>query len=329
MIDPSVSVIIPAYRAANTIGRAVDSVLEQTCPPEEIVIVDDGSPDEDELLTALEPYTHRITLIRKPNGGAASARNLGIERSQGELIAFLDADDFWEPAKLERQLGLFRIHPEVGLIATRFFHQEPEKPRVDHSQFPDVRRFGSFPENRVVRASGEEVLRIATRVWTSTVIVRREMLRDQRFETDLGTAEDRDLWARLIASSPVYMLSEPLATAGLEPGSLSRSSVDLDFTNMIRVVRRQGDLLKSSELRYWEAVFFRLWASCHLGDGRPHAAMRPAWERLRRDPLSVEGWWIFLKSATLTYAPQRTKDRHQCPESSQPDSVAESLSSGV
>jgi glycosyltransferase involved in cell wall biosynthesis len=323
MRHPSVTVIIPAYRASGTIGRALDSLLAQTRLPDEILIVDDGSPDEKELHAALEPYGQCVTQIRKPNGGAASARNMGIERSRGELIAFLDADDYWEPTKLERQLDVLRDHPEVGLVATRFFHQEPGRPREDYSSVPDRRRFGSFPEDRVVRASGEEVFRVATRVLTSTAVVRRAVLEGRRFQSGLEPAEDRDLWIRLLASCPAYMLSEPLATMVTEPGSLSRSNVDVDFTNMLRVIRRHGALLGSRGLRRWEGVFFRLWASCHLGERQPRAALRPAWERLRRDPLSFEGWWIMLKCVALAFSPLECRYRPPRPGPTQLASLGE------
>src|SRR5207253_2812039 len=106
-----VSTVIPAYRASRTIGRAVDSLLSQTRPPDEIVIVDDGSPDD--LAAAVKPYGDRVQLLRKVNGGAASARNLGIESARGDLIGFLDADDYWEPSKLERQLDILQRHPNI------------------------------------------------------------------------------------------------------------------------------------------------------------------------------------------------------------------------
>lgn len=85
MSEPTVSTVIPAYRATRTIGRAINSLLAQTLPPDEIVVVDDGSPDA--LAAALEPYEGHVTLIRKPNGGAATARNVGIEcaRRPGRL----------------------------------------------------------------------------------------------------------------------------------------------------------------------------------------------------------------------------------------------------
>src|SRR5262245_16757980 len=119
----NVTVIIPAYRAAKTIARAVDSALGQTCPPKEILVIDDGSPDD--LPSALRGYRDRVTLIRQANGGAASARNRGIEHATGEFIAFLDADDYWEPAKLQAQLDILKAHPEVGLVAGLYYEELP------------------------------------------------------------------------------------------------------------------------------------------------------------------------------------------------------------
>src|SRR4051794_23797374 len=121
-MSSSVSVVIPAFRAARTIGRAIDSVLAQTYPASELLVVDDGSPDD--LAAAVEPYGDRVTFIRKPNGGAASARNLGVDRSQGDLVAFLDADDYWEPHNLARQVEILG-QPDVGLPASRYFEQPP------------------------------------------------------------------------------------------------------------------------------------------------------------------------------------------------------------
>src|SRR5258706_15592076 len=101
MSEPSISVVIPAYRAAKTIGRAIASVIAQTHGVLEVLVIDDGSPDD--VSAATERFGAAVTVIRKENGGAASARNLGIERARGDWIAFLDADDYWHPDKLKRQ----------------------------------------------------------------------------------------------------------------------------------------------------------------------------------------------------------------------------------
>ena len=119
----SISVVIPAYNAEDTIGRALDSVLAQTCPAEEILVVDDGSAGC--LEQAVKKYGCSVQLIRKENGGAASARNLGLEHAEGDLIAFLDADDYWEPTKLEHHARLSGDHDCLGLSCGAFVEQEP------------------------------------------------------------------------------------------------------------------------------------------------------------------------------------------------------------
>ena len=288
----TVSTIIPAYNAAKTIGRAVECVLAQTYHPAEILVIDDGSPDE--LAMALVPYQHRIRLIQKSNGGAASARNVGIDNARGDLIAFLDADDYWEPRKLELQVEIFRSHPEVGLVATRFFEQLPAAKRVEVVDGMDADHL-----DRVLRAAGSEAFALAIQAWTGTIMVRRSVLGNHRFVSGLEPAEDRDLWVRLIASNPVYFLSARLATAVLKPDSLSRSNLDVDCSNMLKVARRYRDLLGRCGLRCWEAHIFKRWAGNHLVQGRPRSALPYAWRRLQLQPFSPEAWWIVLKSIVL------------------------------
>ena len=104
MISPIVSVIIPAYNRAATIGRSIDSVLAQGYRPIELIVVDDGSTDQ--TVEVVRRYGAQVTLICQPNGGPSSARNNGVANSKGEFIAFLDSDDTWEPAKLQLQMQL-------------------------------------------------------------------------------------------------------------------------------------------------------------------------------------------------------------------------------
>jgi glycosyltransferase involved in cell wall biosynthesis len=292
MNPPTITVIIPAYRASRTIGRAVESLRTQEHRPDEVLIIDDGSPDD--LAVALTDFGAFVTVIRKPNGGAASARNLGIDLARSDLIAFLDADDYWEPSKLRRQARVFRDHPEVGLVGSRFFEAEPDHPR----RLRPSKHEGLF--GRVIEASGEQVFDVMEEFWTTVVVVRREVLGDHRFVPGLEPAEDRDLWLRLIESTPIFLDPEPLATWVLEPGSLSRSSIDRDCANMLRVVHRHQGLLGPRGLRNWESSVFRRWAAGHLGQGLPRAALAPSWERLRRQPGSLEAWWIFFKCATMS-----------------------------
>jgi glycosyltransferase involved in cell wall biosynthesis len=110
---PSVSVVIPAFNAAKDIARAIKSCLEQSHPPLQILVVDDGSSDD--TAEIVEAFPEPVRLLRKENGGPASARNVGIRQASGDWVALLDADDEWHPKKLERQLEL-DIAPQIGII---------------------------------------------------------------------------------------------------------------------------------------------------------------------------------------------------------------------
>jgi hypothetical protein len=154
--------------------------------------------------------------------------------------------------------------------------------------------------DRVQQVRGTRAMELAAKVWTSTVLVRRGALADHRFVSGLEPAEDRDLWFRLIQENAVYLSSELLATQFLTAGSLSRSNLDVDCGNMLRVVRRHADQLGRRGLRTWEASCFRRWAGNHLAQGRPRKAIRPAYARLAVEPFSPEAWGILAKALWLS-----------------------------
>ncbi|MGH7781265.1 MAG: glycosyltransferase family 2 protein [Candidatus Binataceae bacterium] len=108
-----VSIIIPAYNAAHTIGQALESALAQTFSDCEIIVVDDGSTDA--LESALAPYRDRISLIRRRNRGIAAARNAGVAGAGGEYLAFLDADDIWMPERIEKTVSVLDSDPRCVL----------------------------------------------------------------------------------------------------------------------------------------------------------------------------------------------------------------------
>jgi glycosyltransferase involved in cell wall biosynthesis len=270
---PKVSVIIPAYRAATTIRRAVDSILRQTQPVWEVLIVDDGSPDD--LSGKLSDYPSHVRLIRKPNGGAASARNLGVELAKGDLIAFLDADDFWETDKMHAQLEVFARDPRIQLCAGGFFVQLPCGARREGLQVPE-----EFYD-RCLTLSGKDAFQVATYIWTSTVMVRREALPPSPFVSGLEPAEDGDLWIRLVLAGPFYLLSQPLATAVLEPLSLTRTSVNRTFEKLLHVIRRYGPILGHHAQRHWEGKVLRQWnTAAPLKSDQPGKVLGPAWNLL-------------------------------------------------
>src|SRR5262245_40485992 len=113
---PAVSVIIPAFDAGRTIDAALHSIFAQTYRDFEGIVVDDGSRDD--TAARIERWGAQVTCVRVPNGGPARARNVGLARARGRLVAFLDADDVWLPRKLQRQVQYFEQFPSTGLLHT-------------------------------------------------------------------------------------------------------------------------------------------------------------------------------------------------------------------
>jgi glycosyltransferase involved in cell wall biosynthesis len=211
----SVSVVIPAFNSGPWIADAVRSVLAQTAPPAEIFVVDDGSTDD--TRRRLIPYMDRIRYVHQDNQGVAAARNLGIERSTGEFVAFLDADDAWHPRKLELQLCAFAEHPEIGLMGTAVY--EWPTPSIPELQAPP-KRPAVLPWWR---------LAVRNALTTSSVLVRRSVL-DQvgRFDPSLHGPEDYDLWLRVAESTTVANLDLPLVGYRTVQGSLGRRPLAME-----------------------------------------------------------------------------------------------------
>src|SRR5688572_22302626 len=110
----TVSVVIPTYNYGRFIAVAIESILRQTRPPLEIIVVDDGSTDE--TASVVESFGDAVKYVRQENAGVCAARNRGAAESRGDVIAFLDSDDSWEPTALERQVPFFDQDENIGLV---------------------------------------------------------------------------------------------------------------------------------------------------------------------------------------------------------------------
>ncbi len=111
---PLVSVLMPAYNVAAYIAEAIESALYQTWQPVEVIVVDDGSTDE--TSSAARRYVPPVRLFGQPHAGIGAGRNRALEEARGEYIAMLDADDYWPPEKLERQMAVLASQPDVDFV---------------------------------------------------------------------------------------------------------------------------------------------------------------------------------------------------------------------
>src|SRR5829696_2208589 len=183
---PTISAIIPAYNAERFIADAVRSVLDQSIPVLECVVVDDGSSDR--TAEIVDAFGARASVVRQANRGVSAARNRGVARSRGQLLAFLDADDSWHPERLERQLDALAAAPahEAVVCATRV---------VDDGGA----ELGTVsPDPRV---SVERLLlwRSTTVSVSSNLLVRREAFEAiGGFDESLSNSADWDLLLRLV-----------------------------------------------------------------------------------------------------------------------------------
>ena len=186
--NPLVSVIIPAYNCEKYLDRALSSVMNQTWPQYECIVIDDGSTDK--TSDVAKQWEDKIRYEYQENAGASTARNRGIELAQGELIAFLDADDSWVETKLESQIILFQQYPELALVCTGTLlvkeasnqvHSNLYAAELDPSAVEIYLDFGDLIENPYLA--------------TSTVMVPTKLARSLNgFDANLRTAEDLDFY---------------------------------------------------------------------------------------------------------------------------------------
>ena len=202
-----ISVIIPAYNAAAFVREAIDSVLAQTHPDVEVIVVDDSSTDDTPAI--LSSYGDRIRVHRQPNGGVSAARNRGASMSSGEWIAFLDADDVWTPDKLERQLASattpisYTNRYNFGLRGDLPEDQSEATPLLDGDIFVALMLRGNF-------------------VTTSSVMIRRALFLDLGgFARSPRVCEDWDLWLRVAARHEFGVVANPLVGYRFTAASLS------------------------------------------------------------------------------------------------------------
>jgi hypothetical protein len=201
VLTPQVSVIIPTYNRGALIGQAIDSLLGQTRVPDEIIVIDGGSTDR--TPEVLARYDRPVQAILQPtNQGRSAARNMGLQTARGELIAFLDSDDWLPPESIERRVHYFETHPDVGLVYADA-----------HLVGPEGEDFELFSEYYPVsHPSGMVLPELAQRnfVVLPSVMVRRVCLGGAIFNEELDHSEDYDLWLRLAVHCSFAYIPEPL-----------------------------------------------------------------------------------------------------------------------
>jgi glycosyltransferase involved in cell wall biosynthesis len=206
-IQMLVSIIIPTYNRAKTIAAVVESALAQTYRETEIIVVDDGSSDD--TADALKPYLERIQYIYQDNSGPSAARNRGVAAASGEVLAFLDSDDFWLPEKIEKQIAVFRaVGPDLCCVICSASVESAAGAKLGNTfEMSGLK----LKVGTGVWSNPQEVLATRFILFNQVVAVRRWFFDSVGgFNENLRLLEDYELAMKLSTCGPWGVIREPL-----------------------------------------------------------------------------------------------------------------------
>ncbi len=270
-MTPEVSVIIPAYNRCAMLVEAIDSVLAQSTPAFELIVIDDGSTDGTIETGHLSRSAETMRIERIDHRGPAAARNRGVAIARAPLVAFLDSDDLWSPTKLERQLGFMRDNPGCAISQTGEIWIRNGQ-RVN-------------PGRRHRKRAGDifiDSLRTCL-VGMSSVMMRADLFRSSGgFDEQMTAAEDYDLWLRILIDHEAGLLDGALVTrrAG-HPDQLSAMTPALDRFRILALTKLlAGDRLSLARRASVVEVLAekcRIYAGGLVRRGRLDEARRYQW----------------------------------------------------
>ena len=237
-IEPMVSIIIPNFNCEKFIGLTIDSVISQSFQNWELIVVDDCSTDKsrDVIQKYVDADTRvRLLVMEKNSGGPAGPRNLGIEKANGSLIAFLDSDDIWHPKKLEYQLK-FMNENHVNFTSTMrlVFSNDHE---VQHSEIGFSKKTNKISYHSLLKKN---------MIVTSSVIVQRDLIGETRFNTSKSyvAIEDYDFFLDLLKKgSEIDILKMPLVHYRISTQNISKNKMKMAKKVRGMLIDRKGEIL--------------------------------------------------------------------------------------
>ncbi len=236
-INPKVSVVIPTYNRAHLIGRAIESVLNQTYQDFELIIIDDCSIDNtDDVIKEFQKKDNRIIYLKHDkNKGGSAARNTGIKTSRGEYIAFLDSDDEWLPEKLEKQINVFKkLSDNIGLVYSGYYEVLEQNGEVLSKIIPIFK--GDIYKN---------ILK-SNILGSPTPLIRKICFEKAGlFDETLLSCQDWDLWIRIAKYYKFDFLKETLAKYYIHGNQISTNINNKILSREIILKKYYLDLLKN------------------------------------------------------------------------------------
>ncbi|MDO9504988.1 glycosyltransferase family A protein [Hydrogenophaga sp.] len=271
MSIPKVSVVIPVRNGKDYLQQALDSVLQQSFNDLELLLINDGSTDDDYDRYALEDA--RVRVIHLAGTGVAAARNVGTGQARGELIAFLDADDVWFPGKLAAQVRYMDSHPEVGVVFGSFLRWE-SGPDGAFAPAASLMTDCSGLEQPEAARSGWLYTRLlmGLLVGMNTAMVRRSVIDAiGGFNVSMQQGEDYDFWLKASRIAEMHALDGTVALYRIHKASaMHRLAPGNALTTLLQAAKLRWGLRGPTGEPLSEAVFERRLAQIHFGHGYAH-----------------------------------------------------------
>lgn len=244
----TVSVIIPFYSHIDWLYEAMESVLAQTYPIHEIILVNDGSKED--MTEFLDKYGDKIKYIYQDNAGPAAARNNGIRHATGDYVAFEDSDDVWLPHKLEKQIA-FMESVEAKWCHTGFYYWWPDS--------------GQVKRVNVSRDYGDVYLQrhISTQIATPAVVIERSVFNDKSFFFPEGVrnGEDDQLYTRLAKNFPLGLVEEPLLKVRMRGTNSQTHAIERFHLRANNYQQWMNDKEQMSFMVHFIYCFYRCYAA--------------------------------------------------------------------
>jgi glycosyltransferase involved in cell wall biosynthesis len=231
------SIVIPYYNKSAYIVRCIDSIMNQTFPDYEVILVDDGSTDKGiELIS--KKYGDLIRVFRQDNQGVSAARNLGIEKAKYNYIAFLDADDAWHAQYLESVKWVITNEKEVKIVGS---HYSRDISFLENKHnIPNYFKFENY---------FKKAIRNTYFTSSSSVIEKSFFDKNERFNINLKNGEDHDLWFRVLLSggNSFYITNTLVYYSDEDTNQTTQKKIDLEYTLVGQINSIYKDVIKSSQ----------------------------------------------------------------------------------
>ncbi len=289
-----VSIVIPAYNVGEYLAETLDSILGQTYQNFEVFVIDDGSSDNTSAIAT--HYAHqddRIHFIQQENRGVSAARNLGIDYATGDLVAFLDGDDYWYPMKLAMHVEAFARSPKLGVSFGRVEFVDRKRRSIG--------RCGEFSQSKLTAIQASDLYYENLTITASNLVIRRSALQDWGgFDGRLHGPEDQEICLRmLIKGWEIEGIDQVMMQYRIIANSLSSNLQDMEreWYHLTQIIQSYAPELIQAHSQRAHAYFLRYLARRSIRQQNPatltqlliHRAIRTDWQLLFLQPKRTLG----------------------------------------